>query len=135
MDPISKEVAEADINRWLDELETDDDTRKANQTFTDVLVKAVCKGYLTVTEKNELVQKIKYPAEGADSPVTELKYKNRLNVNAVYKYTKAMDATDADGRVHAHVAALTGYPLGVVRGLEMRHDFKIAQAIVVFFLS
>lgn len=132
MNKVAREVAEKEINQWLDYKNIKEGKREAFKDSIGRLVEAVMDGCLTLREDKVLVQSLGFPTEG-EAPVSELEYKPRIRVGAVQNHLKGVKADDADGRLVAYVAALTSKPKEVIKALDTE-DFNISQAIAIFFL-
>lgn len=130
MGVVSKEVAEKDINGWLDSKKIYD--REENTATIETLVKAVENGVLVVTEEFDLVHTLLFPTQG-EKPLTSLKYKNRLAERDIKAAMKGVSANDMDARMTAYIYALTGVAKGLIDALDTS-DTRIAKAVVVFFL-
>lgn len=129
---IDIETATSDINRWLDHKKISERKRANLNDNIQSLVDAICDGRLIVNAENELQQKLVLPF-GDEKKVDELKYKSRITIGLVQDYMKNVKAGDADGRITAYVAALTGFPPASIKKMDTE-DYSIAQAIAIFFL-
>ena len=130
MDKISKEKATEEINGWLDKKKVYETTREQQKDSIDLLIEAMMNGDLILDEKtNELKHKLLFPL----SETTELVYKSRLNDKMLRPHLQGVKANDADGRLTAHISALTSQPKAVIDSLDSA-DKKIMMSIAVFFL-
>jgi len=132
MAAVAKDVAAKEIERWLDAKKVNERKREAYADSIETLTDAVSDGVLTVDGEHNLVQLLKFPTEG-EVPVTSLKYKPRLKVATIHLHLQGVKTSDADGRILAYIAALTGTPKEIVRSLDTE-DYSIGQAIAIFFL-
>lgn len=129
---VSKDVAQADINKWLDSKKIGSLKREAQENQINVLIEAICDGYLKVEEDCTLVHTLKFPpTEG--KTIKELRYKSRLTLKEVNAQLQGVKATDVDGRIMAYAAALTGEVKGIIARFDTE-DAGIVQAIVLFFI-
>ncbi len=132
---VSKEVATKDIDRWLDYKKVRDSKREANKEYIDSLVAAVCDGLLVVNDDLTITQTLLFPIEdkeGKDAFKT-LEYKARLNVSLLHLHMNGIKPGDNDGRLLAHVAALTAKPKELIKKIDTE-DYGIALSIAVFFV-
>lgn len=133
MNKVAREVAEAEIKSWLDKKKVFESTRESYKDSIEVLVDAMVEGYLTLDEKDfTLTHTLMFPPEKEQS-FTELKYKSRLNDNMLQPFLSGVKTSDADGRLLAYVAALTGVNRGILKAIDTA-DKKISMAIAIFFL-
>lgn len=130
---ISRELATQEIEKWLDRKKVYDSTREAYQDSIDLLIEAVMNGDLKLNhETNELTHKLLFP-DVFGGGVTEFVYKGRLNDEGLTPHLQGVSPKDADGRLLAHVAALTAQPKGILKKIDSA-DKKIMMSIAVFFL-
>mgnify|MGYP000022198548 CR=1 FL=1 len=129
---ISKEVANQEIEKWLDHKKVSDNKREASAESIELLADAVSSGNMILDKDFNLVYKLKFPTE-AEAPITELKFKPRLKIGTVYNHLQNVKPSDADGRLFAYAAALTTNSKEVIKSLEI-DDWNIVQAVVIFFL-
>ena len=129
---VSQEQAQLEVEKWLDMKRVSPKKRETYADAIESLVDAVVFGQLVLTDDLHFVQTLDVPTEG-DAPVTELKFKPRLKVGEVHSQMNGVKSGDADGRVTALIAALTGKPKGVVKALDTT-DYSVAQNIALFFL-
>lgn len=129
---VTHEVAVEEIEGWLDYKKIYNSTREENKSSIDLLTEAMEVGDLTLNADHEFVHKLLVP-EALSNEIQELKYRARLNDNMLKPHLQGVKATDADGRLLAHVAALTNQPKNVLSKLDSS-DKKIMMSIAVFFL-
>jgi hypothetical protein len=129
---LTKEMAIADVNRWLDYKKIGDKKRSEKQDHIEALVEAVSEGDLIVEENCTITQKLKFPTEGGLS-VSEFVYKPRVSAETVIVHMNGVKPTDIDNRIVANIAALTSQPKAIIKKLDTE-DLSIAQSIVIFFL-
>lgn len=125
---ISIEVAQAEIQKWLDGTKVMASKQAASKSDIELLTDAVCDGLLVVNEDLTLTQKLLYPLEG----VTELVYKSRLSVGDPASRLKEFKADDIHGMVLAYVATLTQKPNALIKNID-RKDYRISTAVAGFF--
>lgn len=133
MSKISREIAEAEINSWLDYKKINEKKRNNYKDNIESLIDAVSEGVLSVNpETKELIHVLSFPI-GEEMKVNKLEYKPRLTVGAVQSHLNGVKATDADGRIIAYVAALTSQPKELIKKMDTE-DNSVAQSIAIFFL-
>ena len=125
---VSIEVAQAEIQKWLDGTKVMASKQAASKSDIELLTDAVCDGLLVVNEDLTLTQKLLYPLEG----VTELVYKSRLSVGDPASRVKEFKADDIHGMVLAYVATLTQKPNALIKNID-RKDYRISTAVAGFF--
>lgn len=127
---VSLEKATDEVEGWLDKKKVYPSTRETQKDSIDLLVEAMMNGDLVLNDvTNEFTHKLLFPLED----VKELKYKSRLNDKMLRPYLQGVKSNDADGRLNAHVSALTATPKAVIENLDSA-DKKIMMSIAVFFL-
>lgn len=132
MDVVSKEVAKAEIDKWLDYKKVGDRKREALESNIEALCDAICDGVLVVDDKFNLVQKLLFPI-GVETIISELTFKPRMTMASVHNHLNGVKSTDADGRMCAWIAALTSKPKDIIKALETE-DYAIGQTIAGFFI-
>jgi hypothetical protein len=125
---VQIEVAQADIERWLDGTMVMNSKRVASKSDIELMTDAICDGLLVVNEDLTLSQKLLYPLEG----VSHLTYKSRLSVGDPASRLKEFKADDVHGMVLAYVATLTQKPNALIKNID-RKDYRISTAIAGFF--
>lgn len=129
---ITREVAQAEITKWLDHKRVNASKRKAYRESIKVLVNGIEDGCLVLTEDFTFKQTLKFPTEGK-IPVTELIFKPRIRVSVVHQEMTGVKPNDADGRLCAIISALTDKAKGIIKSLDTE-DYSIGQSIAIFFL-
>lgn len=132
---VDKSVAIADIERWLDYKRISDKKRESNKEYIDSLVSEIEEGNLTVNDDCILVYSLKFAIEdeGGNPTLEQLTFKPRMRTADLDPYLKGVKATDADGRVRAHICALTGKGMAMIGKLDTE-DISVCSTIAVFFL-
>lgn len=130
---VSREKATEEITSWLDKKKVFESVRESQKDSVDYLIDAVMTGCLTLDETtNQLTHKLLFP-DATKGEITEIVYKARLNDQMLRPHTQGLKPTDADGRLLAHMAALSGQPKNIIAVLDSA-DKKIMQSVVVFFV-
>lgn len=129
---INRELAQQEIESWLDFKKINEKKREAQKEQIETLIDAVADGSLTLSPDKKLIQVLKFPTEG-EMPVTKMEYAPRLKVSTIHEKLQGVKSTDADGRICAYIAALTNNPKNVVKAMDTE-DYGVAQAVAIFFL-
>jgi hypothetical protein len=125
---VSIEVAQADMERWLDGTKVMPSKRVAAKVDIEMMTEAIQDGLLVVNEDLTITHKLLYPLEA----ISELNYKSRLSVEEPKSRLQQFKSDDVHGMIHAYVATLTKQPLAVIGKLD-RKDYRISTAIAGFF--
>ena len=134
MEKVAREVAEKEINDWLDSKKIFESDREAQKASVETLVDAIVNGVLTVNEDGNLVHTLLFPlGEEGKRNVTTLTYKKRLAERDTRKHLKGVSPQDVEGRMIAYIQALTDEAAGIIGALDTT-DSRIAKSVVVFFL-
>ena len=132
MSKVNRELAEETVNKWLEHKRVKQAKRENYAASIDNMTAAVEDGSLILNEETfDLEYSLDYPI--GESKIGVLKFKPRVTVGEINKRLKGVSPKDADGRVVAYVAALTGQNTGVIEMLDTS-DYDICQAISVFFM-
>lgn len=129
---VSFEIAEAEVNSWLDYKKVDDLQREDQEGQIKALISFVQGGFLELNEDKTFTHKLKF-AVGESEATTQLTYKARLTEREISQKLHGVKSDDGDGRLLAHIQALTGQAKGIIAAMD-KEDFKIARAIAVFFV-
>lgn len=129
---VAREVAEQEVQKWLDSKKVFDSTIEENQDSIKILTEAIMQGTLTLNDDFSFTHKLLFPLGDGETMVGELKYKHRINEKETQKYLKGVSAKDGDGRLNATIAALCNTARGIIEGLDTM-DKKISNAIAIFF--
>lgn len=130
---VTPEMAEEEVQKWLDFKKISPSKRTDKKDQIKQLVNAIIDGDISINEENEIVQVLKTPIGTGDKQIKEFKYKPRITVGAVQQHLKNIQTSDADGRVVCYIQALTGQSAGMIKGLDSV-DYDIAQTIAIFFI-
>ena len=129
MSQVSREVAENEVNRWLDHKRVKESKRERNREAIEGIVEAVMDGTFTIDDECVITHKLSFGL-GNDEVIKELKYIPRLTVGRIGEYTKT--AKTNDERVRGYIAALAGVANGIVATMETE-DYSVAGNVVIFF--
>jgi len=130
---VSKEVAEAEVNVWLDYKRVSEKKREAYKEQIESLVDAICEGLLSLKEDKTFIYELREPVGSAETKITKLEFKPRLKMGTIHQHLQGVKPSDADGRVCAYIAALTSTTKSVLSQLDSE-DYAIPQSIAIFFL-
>lgn len=137
MGKIPRETAIGDIDAWLDKKKISQSLRDSRKESVETLYAAVEEGSLVVDQENDFVLVLTLGDPVLDDKkqpmLTELKFKSRLSVKELQSYLKGVASDDGDGRMRAHVCALTKQNGGLILGMDT-NDYRVAMAIAIFFV-
>lgn len=130
---LAPEVAQAEVQRWLDFKRINEKKREEKKESIESLVSYFEDGTLELQEDYTIKQTLKFPI-GANEAVKELTFKPRLTVkeinNAKNKNAKGFDT---DSYITDRMAALTGVNRELLLNLDTV-DAGVCNTIVVFFV-
>jgi len=129
---LPEEIAVQEINSWLDYKKIDDFQREQSEEHIKSMVSYMKSGNLVLNSDFSFTHILKFPI-GQDSQTTEFVYKARITEREISGKMHGIKADDGDGRLAAHIAALSGQVLGMVKAMD-KEDFKIARSIALFFV-
>lgn len=131
---VSLEIAAAEIDAWLDYKKVSATKRENRKDQIKTLVEAVSEGDLIINEDKTMSQKLKFPEVFATALDNDsLVYKPRIAAATIHMHLQNVKSDDPDGRLTAHIAALTGKSKEMIKKLDTE-DYATAQAIAFFFL-
>lgn len=129
---ITPELAEMEVNKWLDFKKISPSKRISKKDAIKGLINGLVDGDLVIAEDMKIVQTLKIPI-GHEGKIKELEFKARINIGAVQHHLQKVDSSDADGRVVCYVQALTGQPAAMIKSMDSV-DYDVAQTIALFFI-
>jgi len=132
---VDLDTAKREIEGWLDFKKIREKKREDYRSSIDNLVSLVQEGVLRVNEDYSITHVLNFPVDmGAGNPVTEVKYKARLEERESREKLAALKTGDAiDNRLIAKFCALTGMGIGFQGKLDSS-DSSIANEIIIFFI-
>ena len=134
MGVISREVAEAEINSWLDKKKIKSSQRETNKDSIETMIHYMMDGELVIDEATgQLIHSLVFPI-GEGESIKKLTYKNRLNDKMLEPFMKGVNVRELSSIYAAYIAALTDTPKSILLQLESATDAKLAKAITSFFL-
>lgn len=125
---ISKEVAQADVERWLDFKKVRASKREKLSSQIDKLVEYVEDGIASIDENCVITQELTHPLE----QVSKLTFKPRITVGELALYTKS--AGTIEEQMACIVQALTSQAKGVINNLDSE-DLAFGNIVALFFLT
>lgn len=129
MSKVSQEVAEREVNEWLDFKRIKASRRKDLEDQIAGLVNLLMEGDLVILDDKTIELALGQPLDSK----SKLAFKPRLSLREVQPRLREVKPGDADGRLMAYICALTGESMGVL-GLMDTVDYTSCTNIAVFFL-
>lgn len=124
--------AYGDFEKHLDFLNITPLERQQNNDVIDIVVEALQMKKLVIEQDHSVTQNLIYPL-GKNEEVKKLLFKPRLQARDMTIHLKGVKATDVDGRLMAHVAALCGVNTGILGTLD-KADLKVTHSYITFFI-
>ena len=128
---VSEEIARKEIEVWLDYKKIDDQQREDQEGTIKSLISFLKAGHLVLNPDKSFTHILKFELENAG--IKELTYKARLPEKEIRAKLHGVKSDDGDGRLSAHICALTGQVMGIINALD-KEDFKVARYIAIFFV-
>ena len=133
MEKITYEIAQKEIETWMDARRVSQSKRKNNESGVETLIEAVMYGQIVINEDtNQITQNLAYPL-GEDESVKTLVYKSRITQKEVQDRVSSLKSQDSLSIISAYISALTLQPIAVLGKLDST-DYSLCQAIAVFFI-
>jgi len=132
MEKISYEIAQQEVNKWLDARRVSVSKRESQEAAISSLIEAVMYGNIVIDENNQITQTLTYPI-GENDSFTKLTYKTRITQGEVSTRISALKNSDSLSVISAYVSALTTQPLSLLQKLDTT-DYSLCQTIAVFFI-
>lgn len=132
MSKVSKEIAEKEVNDWLDYKKINVQKREAQANSIETLIGFISEGTISIKEDKTIVQELLFEI-GKESKITKLEYKPRIHVGAIQRHLEGGKSTDMDLRIVATAAALTSQTKELIKQLDSE-DYSVASSIAIFFL-
>lgn len=129
MNKVSREVAEKDVERWLDFKRVKELKREKNKEAIESIIECIMDGTLVIDDECVITHNLLFPL-GNDENIKELKYAPRLTVGRISEYTK--NAKTNDERVRGYISALSGVSNGLLSNMETE-DYSVVGNVVIFF--
>lgn len=133
MENVSLEIAQKDINAWLDSKRISEKKRKDNEKVVDNLVSAVMEGNLVWDEEQKLLkQRLQWPV-GENEELKHIEFKQRITQGDISARLRTAKSDDAFAVMGVYISAITGQPIAILDKLDSS-DYSIAQSVAVFFM-
>lgn len=129
---VTREIAERDVNDWLDFKKVGLQKRISNKDQIEGLIDAVSEGTLLLKEDKVFVHTLKFPI-GSEQVTDKFEYQPRIKLSQVQTHLQHVKGSDSASIITAYIAALTGKPSKLIGELDSE-DSRIAQNIALFFL-
>lgn len=132
---VSKEIAEKDLNAWLDFQDVADDVREIMKSYINIILRGMQSGKVVIDTKTmDLTQKLKNPF-GKEYQITKLKFKSTgLSIDDVERNKESIPAEFQNRDELAHIAVATGEPFSVLKQMSTK-DLNTSIAIIFFFIA
>lgn len=132
MSKVALDVAEKEVESWMDKKKITQSMRDSLKDQVKILVESVCDGLLILdTETNEWKHILNF-AIGEGESIKELTYLSRLNDRILEPALRGVKGDDGDKRLQAYISALTGKAKGIIANLDTV-DKRVSTAIASFF--
>lgn len=125
---VSEKLAIEDVNKWLEKNRVRPSKIAAATETINALTKCIMYGELIIDADGVMVQKLAFPI-GATQ---ELKYSERVTVDAVNKKVKGVANAGVLSMPTAYIASATGIPVSAIESMDTS-DMEIATMIIGFF--
>lgn len=129
---VDVSVAQAEVDRWLEHKKIGDYQRNERSDEIELLCAEVGEGNLIVHDDFKLELHLKFPL-GENGNISSLTFKPRLINRELAATLRGIKADDAEGRMNAYAAAITGENRGIISALDSV-DLRVVKAIVYFFI-
>ena len=129
----NREACAKEFDAWLDFKRVSASKRADNEANEKVLVDAMEEGSLTINPDDSFSMKydLVFPI-GNEGQIKSMTFKSRMTV-ADKKPLAKVDPMDADGRLAAILAALSGQHTRILGELDTE-DMRTLQSLAVYFL-
>ena len=128
MPVLNRELAEKEVNKWLDSKKVRATVRRENKDNIEAIIDGFEDGLLVLSEEtNAIKQTLIFPT-GA---IKEIIIQPRLKVSERIERLKNA-GNDADSRVVARLAALSGNMTEALKGMDA-DDLAVSRNITAFF--
>lgn len=128
-----RELAELEVNLWLDHKKTGAKKRESLAENIEELISYLEDGTIRLNRETlEFIQELKFPV-GSKGQIRELVFKPRIPLSTINSTLKGLKPNDSSGRVIAYISALTGQNKAVISELDTE-DNSVGQTLAVFFI-
>lgn len=134
MELVGKEVAEKEVNGWLDFKKIDQSKRNALEKVIERMVDLVMDGTFVIEpETFSIKHTLKFPI-GQNPGIKVLTFKPRIPVSTLQDYLSGVKPGDGIAVTLAYIAALTDTAKGILKGMDPE-DYRNADLVAVFFAT
>ncbi len=127
MPVLSLELAQAEVEKWMNKKKVRQSVRESNKDNIEILVEGFVDGFLSLNdETNEITQKLIHPTEALKT----LTFKPRLTASEKGRYLSK--ANDVNSQIVALLAALSGQNSALIGGLDT-DDIAVSRSLTSFF--
>lgn len=139
---MTAEQAEKEVNDWFDYRRIKPGARDNynEEVGKDALLEKLVEGFeygllIFNPENGHLIQKLEFPyqSEKGGVSVKQLDWKPRFREKELANPLKGVKPNDREGRMKAHVAAITGIDMQLIGSLDYS-DWSLSSTIVSYFL-
>jgi hypothetical protein len=128
MPVLSLELAQQEVEEWMNVKKVRTSVREANKENIQVLADGFMDGLLALNkETNEITQELMHPTDG----VKKLVFKSRLTAGDKSKYLSRAKS-DINSQIVALLAALSGENSALIAGLDT-DDIAVSRSLTSFF--
>lgn len=128
-DKVTFDVAEKEVNKWLDSKKISVKRREALAENIEKLIDCVMTGELVLTDQNDWIHNLLFETAGQK----QLTYKNRLKGDDIQRKISGLKSADSSAIVNAYICALSDQPAAIVGALDTE-DLGVARSVVIFFM-
>lgn len=130
---VSRELAEKEVNGWLDHKNIRSKKRRDSEGSIEDLIEAVQDGYISIDPDDHHLTVILGTPIGSSGQKKELKFKPRITVGELRPYLKDVKIADVEGRLLAYIRGLTGEPEAMIESMDS-NDQGLLTTVVLFFM-
>lgn len=131
---VSKEIAEKEVNSWLEYKKVSDKKRKSLAGNIKALIDAIQDGTLELDSDSKVfTHKLKFPI-GVNGQYNELKYSPRISMESLEDNLIDVRPGNTMGTSIAYIAALSGQPKSIIKKMD-QEDHSLADRFSFFFME
>ena len=130
---VTREIAQKEVDGWLDYKKIRPSQREAHKEIIETLVEEVSEVTLEIdSTKFTITHNLLVPI-GENDSLKKVEYRARLNDNLLEPFMKGVKPSDFISVGLAYIAALTNVNKGILSRMDSA-DMRIAKGIMVFFM-
>jgi hypothetical protein len=130
MGKVSKEIAEKEVNSWLDHKKMSPKRREEKKEAIESLISLVEDGTVTIEPDTFILSQHLLFERGEQK---KLSWKPFGNVGRVQIYMKNVESTDFTGNAIAHACAQTDQSKNLINSLDSE-DVAVLKVLALFFM-